>query len=218
MVKSPFIMPSQFSNLTVVQHPLAEVWVTQLRDQRTRSRVYRELTHRLTFLLVLQALKDLRVRDVQVETPLETTAGRAFGEGLVVVPILRAGLSMVAGVHAIFPEADVGYIGLERDEGTAQASQYYCKLPSLEGRRILLADPMLATGGSAVHALSLLREKTENPITLIAILAAPEGVSRLEREHPDVQVITAALDRELNSQNFICPGLGDFGDRLFGTV
>jgi len=206
------------ASLTILNHPLAGVWVTALRNHSTGAVAYRDLTKRLTLLLSFEALKSIPTTSLRVTTPLEETEGAQLTRGVVVVPILRAGLSMVEGVHTILPEANVGYIGLERDEETAEASEYYCKLPPLTDHTILLTDPMLATGGSAVHALSVLRRHTSNPISLLSIIAAPEGVARVREAHPDVAVITAALDRELNDRKFICPGLGDFGDRLFGTT
>ena len=206
------------ASLTILDHPLAGTWVTTLRDQSTGPLAYRELTKRLTLLLVFEALKSIPTTASRVKTPLEETDGTELAHGVAVVPILRAGLAMVEGVHAVLPDANVGYIGLERDEETAEASEYYCKLPPLQDRVILLTDPMLATGGSAVHALKVLRRHTSNPISLLSIIAAPEGVARVREAHPDVPIVTAALDRELNAQAFICPGLGDFGDRLFGTT
>ena len=202
--------------VTVVDHPLARHLLTELRDRTTPPTRFRALTKRLTAILVLEATKDLPTEDKSVETPLERTEGSEL-PGIVAVPILRAGLGMVEAVTELFPGVGLGHIGLERDELTLQPSSYYEKLPSLNGRHVLLLDPMLATGGSAVRAAGTIKERTPATVRMVCMVAAPEGVKALEDAHPDVPVVAAALDRGLNERGYILPGLGDFGDRLYGT-
>ncbi len=203
--------------LHVLSHPLGAHLVTQLRDQRTPPSQFRMLCHRVTTLLAVEATRDLAIRVEPVDTPLEPHAGAALDEPLAVVPVLRAGLGMVQPIVDLFPDVTVGYIGLERDHDTALPRSYYCKLPPLARRRVLLVDPMLATGGSAVRALDLIAELNPRAVALLSIVAAPEGVAAVEAKHPGVPIFTAALDRELNAKKYILPGLGDFGDRLYGT-
>ncbi len=169
-------------------------------------------------MLALEATRDLPTRRVPVSTPLEESAGDLLAVPLVVVPILRAGLGMLSPIVELFSETSVGYIGLARDHTTAVASSYYCKLPDVAGRTVLIVDPMLATGGSASQAIDAVKGAGGSDIRLLCVVAAPEGVNRVSADHPDVQVIGAALDRGLNSQKYIIPGLGDFGDRLYGTL
>lgn len=206
--------------IQVVEHPLVQHSLAQLRDQQTPPELYRTLTRRVTTLLVIEATRSLRTRRQAVETPLETVEARLLDEHLVVVPILRAGLGMLNAVVDLFPDisVSVGYLGLERDEETAEASVYYSKLPPLEDRTVLLVDPMLATGGSACHALSDIFSRRPRRVILVCIVAAPEGVSAVNRQFPQAEIFSAALDRELNSRKYILPGLGDFGDRLYGTL
>jgi len=203
--------------LTVVDHPLAGHLLTQLRDIRTPPPLFRTLAKRLTIALVLEAVRGLPTVDVEVETPLETAPGTLLSPDLVAVPILRAGLGMLEAVTELFPEVSVGYIGLERDDATLRPTSYYEKLPPLAGRHVLLLDPMLATGGSATRACASIAAKGPAAIRFVCVVAAPQGLERMQREHPDVPVFTAALDRDLNDKGYILPGLGDFGDRLFGT-
>jgi uracil phosphoribosyltransferase len=203
--------------LHILQHPLADHAITHLRDRTTKPATFRTLSHQLGLLLALDATRDLPTRSHAVNTPLEPHTGKILAEGLVVVPILRAGLGMVQPYLDLFPEVSVGYVGLERDHQTAVARSYYCKLPPLAGKRVLCVDPMLATGGSAVTALDLLREAGATELSLVVIVASPEGVAAVEKAHPTVPIFTAALDRELNPKKYILPGLGDFGDRLYGT-
>lgn len=203
--------------LHLLDHPLGTHALTHLRDQTTKPATFRTLAYQVSLLLALEATRDLGLRTQPVVTPLETMAGRVLAQGLVVVPILRAGLGMVQPFTDLFPEVSVGYVGLERDHETAVARSYYCKLPPLEGKRVLCIDPMLATGGSAVQALSLLRERGATDLRMVCIVSAPEGVQAVESAHPDVPIFTGALDRELNAKRYILPGLGDFGDRLYGT-
>jgi len=203
--------------LHVLQHPLADHALTHLRDRTTKPATFRTLSHQLGLLLALDATRDLPTRSHAVDTPLEPHNGKILAEGLIVVPILRAGLGMVQPFLDLFPDVSVGYVGLERDHQTAVARSYYHKLPPLAGKRVLCVDPMLATGGSAVTALDLLREAGATELSLVVIVASPEGVAAVEKAHPNVSIFTAALDRALNAQKYILPGLGDFGDRLYGT-
>jgi uracil phosphoribosyltransferase len=190
--------------LTVLNHPLAAHVVTHLRDKTTKPATFRTLTYQLTLLLAVEATRNLAMTQKEIETPLEPVTGAVLArQPLVVVPILRAGLAMVQPFLDVFPDVSVGYLGLERDHTTAVARSYYCKLPRLAGRHVFLVDPMLATGGSAVKALEVLKAQGATDIVLLSIVSSPEGV--------------AALDRELNPQKYIVPGLGDFGDRLYGT-
>lgn len=202
--------------ITVVDHPLARHLLTELRDQATLPPRFRTLTKQLTAILILEATRDLPTRAKTVRTPLESTDGSEL-PGIVAVPILRAGLGMVEAVTELFPGVVLGHIGLERDDRTLQPASYYEKLPSLRGRHVLLLDPMLATGGSAVRAAKTIKEKEPATVRMVCMVAAPEGVKALEAAHPDVPIVAAALDRELNGQGYILPGLGDFGDRLYGT-
>ncbi len=203
--------------LTVVDHPLAVHLLTELRDLATRPPVFRTLTRRLTTVLVLEATRDLPTATRAVETPMEATEGGRLASNIVVIPILRAGLGMLEAVTDLFPGVSVGYIGLERDERTLQPTSYYEKLPPMGGRHAILLDPMLATGGSATRACTAIRAREPDSVRMVCIVAAPEGVKALEEAHPDVQVYTASLDRQLNDRGYILPGLGDFGDRLYDT-
>ena len=203
--------------LHVLNQPRGAHTITHLRDQTTKPALFRTLSYQISLLLALEATRDLPTRTLAVQTPLEPVASQVLDQPLVVVPILRAGLGMVQPFTDLFPDVSVGYIGLERDHATAVARSYYCKLPLLEGRRILVVDPMLATGGSAVQALSVIKERGGRELRLICIVSSPEGVAAVEEAHPDVPIFTAAHDRELNSRKYILPGLGDFGDRLYGT-
>ncbi len=204
--------------LFVCEHPLARHLLTQLRDVNTSPERFRNSARLLSDLLLLEATTDLRIRDIEVQTPLETMRDAALDQGLAVVPVLRAGLSMLESALQLFPDVAVGYIGLERNENTAIAHSYYCKLPKLPGRLTLCLDPMLATGGSAAQAIHVLKANGADQIKMVSVIAAPEGVARLQEAHPEVPIFTAALDRELNDKKYILPGLGDFGDRLYGTL
>ena len=203
--------------LTVLHHPVVDHWMTRMRDRTTEPEQFRVLCKRLTWFLVIEATRDLKTTATQIETPLESFEGRELASDLVVVPILRAGLGMLEAVTDMFPRISVGYVGLERDHTTAQARTYYCKLPTVKGRTVLIVDPMLASGGSAEAAVEMLSREGANDIRLLAMVAAPEGVTRLQVRFPALPIFTAALDRELNTQKYILPGLGDFGDRLYGT-
>ena len=203
--------------LTVVDHPLAQHLLTQLRDVATPPPLFRTMAKRLTIALVLEAVRGLPSVEVEVKTPLERAPGRTIAPDLVAVPILRAGLGMLEAVTELFTEVSVGYIGLERDDVTLLPTSYYEKLPPVEGRHVLLLDPMLATGGSAARACSSIGAKGPAQILFVCVVAAPQGLARMEKEHPEVPVFTAALDRDLTDNGYILPGLGDFGDRLYGT-
>jgi uracil phosphoribosyltransferase len=204
--------------LTVVDHPLASHLLTALRDAATSPPVFRALTRRLTLALVLEATRDLPTEPRTVRTPLEETEGSRLVANLVAIPILRAGLGMLEAVTDTFPDVAVGYIGLERDERTLQPTSYYEKLPAIEGKPVLLLDPMLATGGSAVRAAVSIKAGNPSSLRMVCIVAAPEGVRAMREAHPDVDIHAAALDRQLNEHGYILPGLGDFGDRLYGTL
>jgi uracil phosphoribosyltransferase len=204
-------------SLHLLQHPLGAHVLTHLRDQSTKPALFRTLSYQISLLLALEATRDLATEDKLIETPMEPMTGHVLAKPLVVVPILRAGLGMLQPFHDIFPHVSVGYVGLERDHTTAVARSYYCKLPPLAGARVLVVDPMLATGGSAVQALTLVKQHGAAEVSLVCIVGAPEGVAAVTGAHPEVPIILGALDRELNSRKYILPGLGDFGDRLYGT-
>jgi uracil phosphoribosyltransferase len=204
-------------SVTVVDHPLAEHLLTSLRDRTTPPAVFRTLAKRLALALTLEAIRDLPTTEVSVDTPLERTKGRVLGD-LVAVPILRAGLGMLEAFTELFPEVAVGYIGLERDEASLQPQSYYRKLPPVDARHVVVLDPMLATGGSGSAACTAIKEAgVPATIRFVCVVSAPEGISKLQADHPDIPIFTGALDRELNEHGYILPGLGDFGDRLFGT-
>jgi len=209
-----------FANLHVVHHPLVRHKLTRLRDRHTGTRDFKALVSELSMLMAYEATKDLQLDAVEVETPLERTVGAHLaGKKLALVPILRAGLGMVDGITQLVPHARVGHIGMYRDERTLEPVDYYFKIPGAEdGRLFLVLDPMLATGGSAVQAMSALKHAGVTRVRLICLIAAPEGVRRMLKTHPDVPIHTAALDRGLDERGFIRPGLGDAGDRLFGTL
>lgn len=204
--------------LTIVDHPLAGHLLAGLRDATTSPERFRTLAQRLATTLAIEATRDLPTRRTTLRTPVADTAVDVLASRVVAVPILRAGLGLLDPVLQLLPDVQVGYAGLERDERTLQPSSYYLKVPPLEGSPVLVLDPMLATGGSAAFAATLLKERGATDLRLLCVVAAPEGVERLAAEHPDVRVVTAALDDGLNELGYIVPGLGDFGDRLFGTV
>jgi uracil phosphoribosyltransferase len=203
----------------VVDHPLVHDALMELRDVRTAPPEFRRAANRISVLLAAEALKDVPAERATVTTPLGPADGRVVRTDVVVVPVLRAGLGMLDAVLELLPAARVGHIGLQRDEATAIASKYYTKLPpDLANSYVLMIDPMLATGGSAVAAIDLIKMSGARTIRMICIVAAPDGVALVGRHHPDVSVYTPVVDRELNVHKFIVPGLGDFGDRLYGTV
>lgn len=208
-----------FPNCTCIDHPLVRHKLTLLRRRDTPTKVFKELVEELAMLMAYEATKDLALERITVETPLESATGwQVSGKKLTLVPILRAGLGMVEGILRLVPAARVGHIGLYRDHDTLKPVDYYFKVPSdASEREFLVLDPMLATGGSATSAVSSLKRAGASRIRFLCLVAAPEGVQRLLDEHADVGIITASLDRELNEQGYILPGLGDAGDRLFGT-
>jgi uracil phosphoribosyltransferase len=210
---------NEFPTLTIIRHPLVQHKLTMLRDHDTPTKIFKELVDEIAMLMAYEATIDLTLEPMPVITPLEETTGwHIGGKKLTLVPILRAGLGMVEGILRLVPAARVGHIGLYRDHDTLQPVDYYFKVPGdVAERDCFVLDPMLATGGSAAAAVASLKRAGATRIRFLCLVAAPEGVKRLAQEHPDVPIYCAALDRELNNQGYILPGLGDAGDRLFGT-
>ena len=208
-----------YNNVTYMTHPLIKHKISRLRDKNTGTNEFRKLVEEIAMLEGFEALKDLPLEDVEVETPIETCMTPMIaGRKLAIVPILRAGLGMVEGLVSLVPSAKIGHIGLYRDEETFEPHEYFCKLPSpIEERTILVCDPMLATGGSAIDAITMIKKRGGKNIKFVCIIAAPEGVKKLSEAHPDIQIYVGNLDRCLNEHAYICPGLGDAGDRIFGT-
>ena len=209
-----------YENVTIFNHPLINHKIAILRDEKTSMKEFRELIEEITTLMTFECLKEgVPTTEKEVKTPLETCTQRVVKDNaIVIVPILRAGLGMVNGIHVLFPSARVGHIGLFRDEETLQPCEYYCKLPvGIEDKLVLVVDPMLATGGSACDAVTKLKEKGCKNIKFMAVIGAPEGVSKIAEAHPDIEIFVSTLDRCLNENGYILPGLGDAGDRLFGT-
>ena len=203
----------------VFDHPLIQHKLSLMRDVRTGAKEFRELLEEISMLMVYEVTRDLPTKEVEIETPLcKTKARHLSGKRVGIVPILRAGLGMVDGVAKLIPAARIGHIGLYRDPETLQPVEYYCKLPAdSESRELLVLDPMLATGGSASAAITSLKQRNCKHIRLVNLIAAPEGIERVKRDHPDVNIYVAACDEKLNEHGYIVPGLGDAGDRLFGT-
>ncbi len=203
----------------VFDHPLIQHKLTILRDQRTGHKEFRELVEEIAMLMAFEATSDLPTRTIEVATPLAAAQGGTIaGHEIAVVPILRAGLAMETGILRLMPTARVGHIGIYRDPGSLEPHTYYCKLPAdIADRQVLVVDPMLATGGSAVRAIGLLKERGARVIRLMVLIAAPEGIRRVQEGHPDVDIYTAAVDERLDDHGYILPGLGDAGDRLYGT-
>ena len=203
----------------VFDHPLIQHKLTILRDRRTGHKEFRELVEEIAMLMAFEATTDLPTRTIEVATPLAAAAGVTIaGQEVAVVPILRAGLAMEAGILRLMPTARVGHIGIYRDPSSLDPHTYYCKVPpDIADRQVLVVDPMLATGGSAVEAIDLLKERGARVIRLMVLIAAPEGIRRVQAGHPDVDIYTAAVDERLNDHGYILPGLGDAGDRLYGT-
>ncbi|MEB3429394.1 uracil phosphoribosyltransferase [Citroniella saccharovorans] len=207
------------SKVTVFEHPLIKHKLTILRKIETGSKDFRELVNEISTMMAFEVTRDLPVREIEIETPIEKTTGYEIaGKKQALVPILRAGLGMVDGILEVLPAAKVGHIGLYRDPETLKPVEYYCKLPvDISEREIYVLDPMLATGGSSSAAITFLKEKGCKSIKLVNIIAAPEGIELVQRNHPDVDIFVAGLDKKLNEHGYIMPGLGDAGDRLFGT-
>lgn len=204
--------------LTVIEHPLIRVKLTRLRDRSTDRLLFRQLLEELTAFMVYEITRDFPLRELEVETPFERTMGYELARPVVLVPILRAGIVMTEGILRLIPNARVGHIGIYRDPVTLTPHVYYKKLPkNLHEALVIVVDPMLATGGSAVEAVKLVKEEGATEVRFICLVAAPEGVEAFQQHHPDVPIYAAALDRELNDHGYILPGLGDAGDRLFGT-
>jgi uracil phosphoribosyltransferase len=205
-------------NVSVVSHPVVDRYLTYLRDKNTNTALFRRAMSNIGIIHAYHALNDLKLDETEVETPIQKTIGYEPGQEVVVIPILRAGLSLVDGIVNFMPEAKVGHVGVYRDEQTHQPVNYYDNLPSgLDKALNLVVDPMLATGGSGSHALKFLKENGAKQIRFVSLIAAPEGIERLQSEHPDVPIITASIDEKLNENAYIVPGLGDAGDRYFGT-
>lgn len=204
--------------LTVLDHPLASHYLTILRDRRTDVGQFRRTSQRLAYLLVAEATADMPTEEADIETPLEGTTASRLAKPIVVVAVFRAGLGLLDAALDLLPDAKIGYAGVQRDEETAQPLEYYTKFPPMADARVLILEPMLATGGSLAWAVSKVKEKGAVDIKAVCVVAAPVGVERMEREHPDTHIIAASLDRDLDHNFYIRPGLGDMGDRLFGTV
>jgi uracil phosphoribosyltransferase len=212
-------MKTQFKNFILNEHPLVKKDITVLRDKNTSSEMFRAAVARISNILAVEISKNFLLSEVKVETPLETTKGSKLAQEVVLVPVLRAGLGMVNGFLQIIPDAKVGHIGLERDEQTLKPNHYYFKTPlSIPQSNVILLDPMLATGGSSSAAINFLKKQGAKDFCFACIIAAPEGVKKLVADHPDVKIFGAALDRQLNDKAYILPGLGDAGDRTFGTL
>lgn len=207
-------------NLLIMDHPLIQHKLSILRDVNTGTKEFKELVDEIATLIAYEATRDLPLTETKVQTPIEVATTKVLaGKKLAVVPILRAGLGMVSGMLNLIPAAKIGHIGLYRDPKTLEPVEYYCKLPSdIEERQIFIVDPMLATGGSASAAIGFIKKHGGKSIKLMCILAAENGIEKIQKDHPDVQIYCAAVDERLNDHGYICPGLGDAGDRLFGTL
>jgi len=206
------------NNVVLVTHPLIDHSLTILRDKHTGTEAFRKHAGIVSKILLVEALKHLDTEDKPIETPLAPMTGKKLKENIVVVPVLRAGLAMLVALQDFLPSAGVGFIGLERDEKTAQAHEYYRKMPQIFAtHHVIVLDPMLATGGSFVDTVTALKAKEAKRLTIVCIVSATEGIEHVESSHPDVGIYTAAIDKDLNDRKFIVPGLGDFGDRYFGT-
>ncbi len=212
-------MKSTFKNLIIIQHPLVKKDVTILRDKKTNAEIFRAAVTRISNIMAVEISNSFSLKEVKVETPLEKTIGYKLQQDIVLIPVLRAGLGMVEGFLQLIPNAKLGHVGLERNETTLQPNSYYLKTPkNLKNSEVILLDPMLATGGSASAAINYLKKRGAKNIVFACLIAAPEGVDKLLKEHPDLIIFTSVLDRQLNKKGFILPGLGDAGDRTFGTL
>ncbi len=206
-------------NATILRHPLIEHKLAILRNRDTDNKHFRKTLNELSYLIVYEITRDLALKPVRIQTPLAPCDAQQLAEQVLLVPILRAGLGMVDGILDLIPSAKVGHVGVYRDEQTLRPVEYYCKLPpGAETMRVFLLDPMLATGGSLAYAIDRLKERGIRQITVVSVIAAPEGLAALQAAHPDVQIYVAMLDEKLNGRGYILPGLGDCGDRLFGTL
>jgi uracil phosphoribosyltransferase len=212
-------MQNKYPNFLLVDHPLVKKDITILRDETTKPDAFREAVKRISTVLAVNISSDFRLSTFKVKTPLEQTKGFSLKQEIVLVPVLRAGLGMVSGFLAIIPDAKVGHIGLERNEETLKPVEYYNKTPrNIDNSEVILLDPMLATGGSASSAISFLKKRGAKKIVFACLVAAPEGIKKLSADHPAIKIFSAALDRKLNNRGYILPGLGDAGDRTFGTL
>lgn len=208
-----------YKNFNLIEHPIIKRDITILRDIKTNSEYFRAALQRISNILAVEISKTFALTTIKVQTPLEYTEGASLTNDIILVPVLRAGLGMVNGFLQIIPEAKVGHIGLQRDEETLKPIEYYYKVPKhLEKAEVIMLDPMLATGGSASEALKYLKKRGANKVVFACLVAAPEGIKKLEADHPEIKIFSAALDRELNDKGYILPGLGDAGDRTFGTL
>jgi len=209
---------SAIMSLTVVNHPITNHYISILRSKQSNAETFRSASRRVSLSLVYEAARTLLEDEIEIETPLEAATGTRIAQGIVAVPVLRSGLGMIDAVLALLPNVSVGYVGVARDEITIKPEEYYIKLPDMAGQKVLVLEPMLATGGSLSYAIQMIKDRGGVDITAICVIAAPVGVDRVQREHPDVDLVVASIDRDLNDQYYIRPGLGDMGDRLFGTV
>jgi uracil phosphoribosyltransferase len=209
---------ASMNNVTVFDHPLITHKIAIMRDARTGSKEFRELVEEVAMLMAYEALRDINTMEIEVQTPIAVTKTRVIAKDIAIVPILRAGLGMVNGIQALVPTAKVGHIGLYRDHDTLEPHEYYCKLPEdIAEREVIILDPMLATGGSASAAISFIKQRGCKQIKLMSIIGAPVGIERVHADHPDVHVYVGCMDEKLNDIGYIVPGLGDAGDRIFGT-
>ncbi len=211
--------PTPYENVVIFDHPLIQHKLTHLRDKTVTHRPFRALLYQIAGLMVYEATRGLRTREIEVETPMEVAKGRRLAGKITVVPVLRAGLGMAEGILEMMPEARIGHLGMARDERTLKPTVYLKKLSKdIDAGPVFLVDPMLATGGSALAAIKLLRDAGASDLRMLCLVAAPEGIARLQTDHPDVPIYAAAVDRKLDEHGFIRPGLGDAGDRMYGTV
>jgi len=202
----------------LIQHPLIQHKLTYLRKKETNPKEFRELVKELSALMVYEIFRDTKLKEIEIETPIDKTKSYIIDEDIAIVPILRAGIVMAEGILDLIPQARVGYIGIYRDPKTLEPVEYYSKLPTnIENSSVFVVDPMLATGGSASKAISVVKEAKAKKIFFVCLISAPEGIEKIEHDHPDVKIYTIAIDQKLNSHGYIIPGLGDAGDRLFGT-